>query len=122
MNGDWKEAQELDGLLERASEEMRFSLLTALLSIPRINGLTCAIKPQGDFKSLGVRRDNQWFAAISVNNTSLKGFFEPVAKVDPEMIEREFGTPANRKDRVISIPIGTFDDMLRFISVLKTTV
>lgn len=116
-----KEAQELDGLLRTVPDEMRIAMLTALLSIPRIEGLTCAIKPQGDFKALGIRKNNQWFAAISVNKGGLRGYFEPVANVDPLEIERLFSVPATRQDKVVSVPINAFEDMRSFLSVLKTT-
>ncbi len=122
MDDYLKEVKDLDELLKSAPDEMRLAMLMALLRVPRMDGLTCAIKPQGDFKSLGVRRDNHWFAAISVNQTGLKGYFEPSAKVDTNEIENVFGKPANRKDKVVSIPIRTLDDMLNFLTVLEATV
>jgi len=122
MSNAREDVQNLDQLLKKTSKEMQLSLLLVVLTAPTIDGMTCAIKPQGAFKSLGIRHGGKWIAAIGVNQSSLKGYFTRLANVDSERVKRELGEPSHRNDGDISISIRSFGDMQRFLSILKETV
>ena len=119
------EAIAVDGLFAKIENpQIRLGLYAALLELPRIPEVVIEPGSHGYMASLRIKRGNGWCFAIAPAQQWLLGYVRKPelkrGKLDFEQVVSEFPhAERKREDDEITVRLGSFDEISRFIGLVR---